>query len=81
MWFEVAREGADVACVGPETWLAPRGQAPLVYGVVMDEQQIDIDSLRERFPWVGLASIDEPELSVRYREILAARGGLARPTA
>jgi hypothetical protein len=36
----------------------------------MDDQQIEGDALRERFPWVGLASVDEPELSVRYREIL-----------
>ena len=37
----------------------------------MEDQQIDIDSVRERYPWVGLASIDEPELSARYRELLA----------
>ena len=37
----------------------------------MDDQQIDVDSLRERFPWVGLASVEEPELSACYREILA----------
>jgi hypothetical protein len=37
----------------------------------MDDQQIDVDALRERFPWVGMASVDEPELSARYREILA----------
>ncbi len=37
----------------------------------MDDRQIDIDSVRQRYPWVGLASIDEPELSARYREILA----------
>jgi hypothetical protein len=37
----------------------------------MDEQRIDLDSLRLRFPWIGLASIDEPELSSRYREIMA----------
>ncbi|MFB6724298.1 hypothetical protein ACFCV3_29235 [Kribbella sp. NPDC056345] len=37
----------------------------------MDDQQIDIDEVRLRFPWVGRVSIDEPELSVRYREILA----------
>lgn len=43
----------------------------LVYSEGMDDQQIDIDEVRARFPWVGLASIDVPELSVRYREILA----------
>lgn len=35
------------------------------------EGSIDVDALRERFPWVGLASIDEPDLSSRYREIIA----------
>ena len=37
----------------------------------MESEHIGTDEVRERFPWVGLASIDEPELSVRYREILA----------
>jgi hypothetical protein len=37
----------------------------------MDDQQIDVEAVRERFPWVGLASIDESALSARYREILA----------
>ncbi|MFD7157619.1 hypothetical protein ACFV9C_23675 [Kribbella sp. NPDC059898] len=37
----------------------------------MSGEQIDTDELRRRFPWVGLASIDDPELSVRYREIQA----------
>jgi hypothetical protein len=37
----------------------------------MEGEHIDTDEVRKRFPWVGLASIDEPELSVRYREILA----------
>jgi hypothetical protein len=36
-----------------------------------DAQQVDLEALRQRFPWVGLASIDEPELSSRYREIMA----------
>jgi hypothetical protein len=35
----------------------------------MDEQQVA--ELRRRFPWFGSADIDEPDLSVRYREILA----------
>jgi hypothetical protein len=43
----------------------------LVYSDLMDDQRIDIEVVRERYPWVGLASIDEPELSARYREILA----------
>lgn len=46
-------------------------RALLVYSEVMDAEQIDIDALRQHYPWVVLASIDEPELSVRYREILA----------
>jgi hypothetical protein len=37
----------------------------------MEGEQVDIDELRGRLPWVGLASIDEPDLSVRYREIQA----------
>ncbi|GAB3951493.1 hypothetical protein GCM10029976_087990 [Kribbella albertanoniae] len=37
----------------------------------MDDQQVDVAELRRRFPWFGLASIEEPDLSVRYREILA----------
>jgi hypothetical protein len=37
----------------------------------MGSEQIEAEELRQRFPWVGLASIDEPELSVRYREIQA----------
>lgn len=38
---------------------------------MVDEQDIDMEALRERFPWVGLASIDETDLSARYREIMA----------
>ncbi|MET9019966.1 hypothetical protein ABZV93_08300 [Actinopolymorpha sp. NPDC004070] len=30
-----------------------------------------MDELRERFPWVGLATFDE-DLSARYRELMAA---------
>lgn len=36
-----------------------------------DDEDIDIESLRQRFPWVGMASIDEVDLSSRYREIMA----------
>ncbi|WP_405139459.1 hypothetical protein OG589_23190 [Sphaerisporangium sp. NBC_01403] len=36
-----------------------------------DEEQIDYEVVRRRFPWVGLASIDEPDLAARYREIMA----------
>jgi hypothetical protein len=36
-----------------------------------DDRQIDLESLRRRFPWVRLASIDDPALSSRYREIMA----------
>lgn len=40
--------------------------------VRMDEdQQVNVESLRQRFPWVGLASIDDAALSSRYREIMA----------
>lgn len=33
---------------------------------------IDYESLRQRFPWVGLVDSGEQDLSGRYREILAA---------
>lgn len=36
-----------------------------------DEQPNDRGTLRERFPWLGLVSIDEPDLSSRYREMMA----------
>ncbi|WP_171075321.1 hypothetical protein [Nonomuraea basaltis] len=35
------------------------------------EGSIDLEAVRRRFPWVGMASIDEPDLSSRYREIMA----------
>ncbi|MEO3806450.1 hypothetical protein [Nonomuraea sp. B1E8] len=35
------------------------------------EELIDLEAVRRRFPWVGLASIDQPGLSSRYREIMA----------
>lgn len=39
----------------------------------MSEEQprVDLAALRARFPWAGMASIDEAELSARYREIMA----------
>lgn len=38
----------------------------------MDEQQARLDeALRERFPWVGLGSPGETDLSGRYRDIMA----------
>jgi hypothetical protein len=37
----------------------------------MDEEQARLDEeLRKRFPWVGLGSEDEEDLSGRYREIM-----------
>jgi hypothetical protein len=46
-------------------WLAhPRGMGE-------KEPQVDVSSLRARFPWVGLASIENADLSALYREILA----------
>lgn len=36
-----------------------------------EDREIDIESLRRRFPWVGLVSIDDTDLSGRYREIMA----------
>jgi hypothetical protein len=35
------------------------------------EQPIDLEALRRRFPWVGLATLDRPDHSERYREIMA----------
>ncbi|MEV4115253.1 hypothetical protein [Nonomuraea sp. NPDC049695] len=35
------------------------------------EEPFDLEAVRRRFPWIGLASIDEPDLSSRYREIMA----------
>ncbi|MET8004313.1 hypothetical protein [Nonomuraea glycinis] len=35
------------------------------------EEPIDVEALQRRFPWVGMASIDEPDLATRYREIMA----------
>ncbi|MGI5287905.1 hypothetical protein ACQEVF_31825 [Nonomuraea polychroma] len=35
------------------------------------EEPIDLEAVRRRFPWVGMVSIDEPDLSSRYREIMA----------
>jgi predicted nucleic acid-binding protein len=35
------------------------------------EEPIDVEALQRRFPWVGIASIDEPDLATRYREIIS----------
>ncbi len=44
----------------------------MVYRWVMSEDQpIDYEALRKRFPWVGLARTEETDLSARYREIMA----------
>ncbi len=37
----------------------------------MNDEPIDYDSVRQRFPWVGLVSTGEGDLSSRYREIMA----------
>jgi hypothetical protein len=39
--------------------------------IMEEDREMDIESLRQRFPWVGLASIDDTDLSGRYREIMA----------
>jgi hypothetical protein len=36
-----------------------------------EDQSIDMDALRVRFPWIGLADVDQPDLASRYREIMA----------
>lgn len=36
-----------------------------------NQPQVDLAALRTRFPWVGLASVDDAMLSSRYREIMA----------
>ncbi|NYH86812.1 hypothetical protein [Actinopolymorpha cephalotaxi] len=35
-----------------------------------EEPPVDLDALRERFPWVGMAGF-EGDFSARYREIMA----------
>jgi hypothetical protein len=37
----------------------------------MDDQPIDYEALRKRFPWVGLFDEDWGDLASRYREIMA----------
>lgn len=40
--------------------------------VVMDvEQPIEYETVRQRFPWVGLVYTGEHDFSSRYREIMA----------
>ena len=36
-----------------------------------ENEPVDYEALRQRFPWVGLAHTDETDLSARYREIQA----------
>lgn len=36
-----------------------------------DEEPIDYEAIRARFPWVGLVSTGENDMSVRYRELMA----------
>ncbi|MFD8531462.1 hypothetical protein ACFV0L_28985 [Streptosporangium canum] len=36
-----------------------------------DEEPIDYEAVRRRFPWVGLGESGEHDLSTRYREIMA----------
>ncbi|MER5418209.1 hypothetical protein [Streptosporangium roseum] len=36
-----------------------------------DEEPIDYEAARRRFPWIGLGESGEPDLSTRYREIMA----------
>lgn len=36
-----------------------------------EAEAIDYETLRERFPWVGLARTEETDLSARYRDIMA----------
>jgi hypothetical protein len=38
---------------------------------VMDDQPINYEALRERFPWVGLFDEDWGDIASRYREIMA----------
>lgn len=37
-----------------------------------DDEPVDYDAIRQRFPWVGLADTGEGDLSARYREIMAS---------
>ncbi|WP_280499012.1 hypothetical protein [Nocardia cyriacigeorgica] len=36
-----------------------------------DNEPVDYDAVRQRFPWVGLADTGEGDLSARYREMMA----------
>jgi len=36
-----------------------------------DDQSIDMNALRVRFPWIALVDLDQPDLASRYREIMA----------
>jgi hypothetical protein len=45
--------------------------ASATFMVMSEDQSIDMDALRARFPWIGLADLDQPDLSSRYREIMA----------
>jgi hypothetical protein len=39
--------------------------------LMAEDKSFDGEALRERFPWFGLLEIDQPDLSARYREIMA----------
>jgi hypothetical protein len=36
-----------------------------------DDEPIDYEAIRRRFPWVGLGTSEENDFSLRYREIMA----------
>jgi hypothetical protein len=37
-----------------------------------DDEPIDYEAIRRRFPWVGRGATGDSDLSARYREIMAA---------
>lgn len=36
-----------------------------------DDEPIDYEAIRKRFPWVGIMDTGDTDLSTRYREIMA----------
>jgi hypothetical protein len=50
---------------------ADRLRGPVYAEVMSDEEPIDYEAVRRRFPWVGMGDSGEHDLSVRYREIMA----------
>lgn len=50
--------------------LHPGGDLVYIW-FMTEEQPIDYEAARARFPWIGLGTDDDVDLSGRYREIMA----------